>query len=67
MIPVLVGAAIGLAGAALLSGDDKSNQPPEKEKRVVSEDYVERQLARAGKNLSGNPSAEIRFAVNKYR
>ncbi len=50
MIPVIIGAAVGLAGAALLSGDDKKQ--PETEKRQVSEDYIMQQLNRAGKNFS---------------
>ena len=54
MIPIIVGAAVGLAGAAILSSDDKPKQPV-KEKRQVSEDYVMRQLNRAGKNLQKSP------------
>ena len=50
MIPVLIGAAVGLAGAALLSGDDKSQQPDTR-KRQVSEDYVSQYLRQAGKGL----------------
>lgn len=56
MIPILVGAAVGLAGAALLSGDNKSNQPPETEKRQVSQDYAMRYLNRAGKHLQDDSS-----------
>lgn len=57
MIPVIVGAAaVGLAGAALLGGDDKSKQPV-KEKRQVSENYVMQQLARAGKNIETDTQA----------
>ena len=69
MIPFIIGAAMaaampgaavagalgigaGLAGVALLGGDDKSNEP-KTEKQQVSEDYVARQLARAGKKLRG--------------
>ncbi len=55
MVPVIIGAAVGLAGAALLSGDDKKQ--PDTEKRQVSEDYVMRQLNRAGKDLQKNSSA----------
>ncbi len=51
MIPVIVGAVALAAGAALLNGDDKSNQEPKTEKQQVAEDYVTKQLARAGKNL----------------
>ena len=61
MIPVIVGAAaVGLAGAALLGGNDKPKQPV-KEKRQVSEDYVMKQLARAGKNLQGASASGTRF------
>ena len=51
MIPVIIGAAVGLAGVAIFSGDDKSNQPAI-EKHEVSEDYVRRQLNHAGKCFS---------------
>ena len=50
MIPVLIGAAVGLAGAALLRGDDKPQQPDTR-KRQVSEDYVLQYLRQAGKEL----------------
>ena len=60
MIPLIIGAAVGLAGVAILSGDDKSNQPAT-EKRVVSEDYVKKQLNHAGKNLS----SDRRFQTTK--
>ena len=67
MIPVIVGAAaVGLAGAALLGGNDKPKQPV-KEKRQVSEDYVMKQLARAGKNIPTNatPSTSgMKFACS---
>ena len=61
MIPVIIGAAVGLAGVAIFSGDDKSKQP-EIERHEVSEDYVKRQLNRAGKNFSPDNNFSANFA-----
>lgn len=68
MIPVIIGAAVGLASVAIFSGDDKSNQPVT-EKHEVSEDYVRRQLNHAGKSFStkGNPSAHFTGIENSCR
>jgi len=64
MVPVIIGAAVGLAGAALLSGDDKKQ--PDTEKRQVSEDYVKWQLDRAGKNIE-TPSTPRRGSLSDMK
>ena len=52
MIPVLIGAAAVAAGAAIMSGDGGDIPKFEPvEKREVTEEYVMRQLNRAGKNF----------------
>ena len=68
MIPVIIGATIGLAGVAIFSGNDKSNQPVT-EKHAVSEDYVRRQLNHAGKSFSpgGNSVADFAKLENSCR
>ncbi len=67
MIPVLIGAAaVGLAGAALLSDDDKSAQAVTKEKFPVSEDYVMQQLSRAGKKLPGDSSNDETLSAEDF-
>ncbi len=51
MVPVIVGAAVVGAGAVLLSGDEPENTEPEHTRQRVSEDTVQRAMARSGRKI----------------
>lgn len=51
MIPVIVGAAVVGAGAVLLSGDEPEHTEPEHTRQRVSEDTVQRAMARSGRKI----------------
>ena len=51
MIPVLIGAAVVGAGAVLLSGDEPEHTEPEHTRHRVSENTVQRAMARSGRKI----------------
>lgn len=51
MVPIIVGAAVGVAGAALLSGDNDNTPPEQTQRQHVSESTVQRAMARSGRKI----------------
>ena len=51
MVPIIVGAAVGVAGAALLSGDNDNTPPEQTQRQHVSESTVQRAMARSRRKI----------------